>query len=147
VAEVLAAFRHEAEALGVPLVVVVVPDRILADGELRERLGLPADLEKYYDLGALRRFVAERAGAPVVDVTDALRGGSVDYRESDTHLSDVGNVAAGRFVGERLAGFLAGRPAAAYSTPDSQATIARGVPTGAYTPDSQARRSTRIGMK
>jgi hypothetical protein len=106
VADALAAFRQEAAALGVPLVVVVFPDRILADLELRARLGLPADLEKHYDLGTLRRFVAERAGVPVVDVTDALRDGSVNYRESDTHLSDPGNTAAGRFVGARLAEIL-----------------------------------------
>jgi len=107
VAETLAAFRREAEQRGVPFVVVVFPDRILADGELRAHLGLPADLETWYDLASLRRFVAERAGAPVIDTTDALADGSVDYRESDTHLSDVGNVAAGRFVGERLAELLA----------------------------------------
>jgi hypothetical protein len=88
-------------------VVVVFPDRILADRELRAGLGLPPDLETWYDLASLRRFVTERAGAPVIDATDALADGSVDYRESDTHLSDVGNVAAGRFVGERLAELLA----------------------------------------
>jgi hypothetical protein len=112
VADALAALRREAEARGVPLVVVVFPDRILADRELRERLGLPADLEAWYDLGSLRRFVLERAGVPVVDATDALRDGSVNYRSSDTHLSDVGNVAAGRFVGEKLAQILLGDPSA-----------------------------------
>jgi len=106
VAEALEGFRRETEALGVPFVVVVFPDRILADLELRERLGLPADLEAYYELGSLRRFVAERAGAPVVDVTEALTDGSVHYRPSDTHLSDEGNVVAGRFVGEKLAEIL-----------------------------------------
>ena len=107
VAEALAGFHREAEALGVPLVVVVFPDRILADRELRQRLGLPADLEAYYDLARLRRFVAQRAGAPVVDATPALTDGSVNYRPSDTHLSDPGNVVAGRFVGEQLAEILA----------------------------------------
>jgi hypothetical protein len=106
-ADALADFRREAEALGVPFAVVVFPDRVLADRELRGRLGLPADLESYYDLGSLRRFIAEQAGAPVVDVTDALRDGSVNYRPSDTHLSDTGNVVAGRFVGEKLAEILA----------------------------------------
>ena len=106
VAEALAGFRRETARLGVPLVVVVFPDRILADRELRARLGLPADLEALYDLASLRRFVAESAGAPLVDVTDALTDGSVHYRESDTHLSDVGNTVAGRFVGERLAELL-----------------------------------------
>jgi hypothetical protein len=128
VADALAAFRSETAALRVPFVVVVFPDRILADRELRARLGLPADLETWYDLASLRRFVAERAGAPVIDATDALEGGSVNYRESDTHLSDVGNVAAGRFVGGRLAELLRG--ATAYSTPPSHSAS-----------------STRIGMK
>ena len=81
-------------------------------------------------LGSLRRFVAERAGVPVIDATDALRGGSAHYRESDTHLSDPGNALAGRFVGERLAQILRARPGAGYSRPPSQATG-----------------STRIGMK
>jgi hypothetical protein len=108
VADSLAAFRREAEALGVPLVVVVFPDRILADLELRERVGLPADLEGFYDLASLRRFVAEHAGVPVIDTTDALRATPGSYRESDTHLSDPGNTTAGRFVGERLAELLVG---------------------------------------
>jgi hypothetical protein len=102
VAASLEALAGECRALGVPLVVVVFPDRIAVDGELRARLGLPAELEAFYDLGRLRRFVAERAGVPVIDVTEALRDGSVNYRPSDTHLSDVGNVAAGRYVGARL---------------------------------------------
>lgn len=106
VAAALAAFRRETQQRGVPLVVVVFPDRILADRDLRAALGLPSDLERYYDLASLRRFVAERAGVPVVDVTDALTDGSIHYRESDTHLSDVGNVTAGRYVGAQLAALL-----------------------------------------
>jgi hypothetical protein len=106
VADALDAFRREAERLGVPLVVVMFPDRILADRELRAALGLPADLEAYYDLGALRRFVAERAGVPVIDATEALTDGSTNYRAADTHLSDVGNQVAGRAVGGRLAELL-----------------------------------------
>jgi hypothetical protein len=128
VEQTLAAFRRETQALGVPFVVVVFPDRILADRELRERLSLPADLESFYDLASLRRFVAERAGAPVLDATPALQGASADYRESDTHLSDPGNVAAGRFVGARLADLL--EPPAAYRTPPSHSAS-----------------PTRIGMK
>jgi hypothetical protein len=108
VAEALRGFADAARAWDVPVVVVVFPDRILADRELRERLGL-ADLEAHYDAGSLRRFVAEHAaGLPVVDATDALAGGSGNYRPSDTHLSDVGNQVAGRYVGERLATLLDG---------------------------------------
>jgi hypothetical protein len=106
VADALAAFRREAEALRVPLVVVVFPDRIVVDRELRSRLGLPGDLEPYFDLGRLRRLVAERAGVPVLDATAALDDGSANYRSSDTHLSDTGNVVAGRYVGEELAELL-----------------------------------------
>jgi hypothetical protein len=102
VAEVLRGFAEASRSEGLPVVVVVFPDRILADRELRERLGL-ADLAARADLGRLRRFVAEHAaGLPVVDVTDALAGDGVHYRPSDTHLSDVGNVVAGRRVGAAL---------------------------------------------
>jgi hypothetical protein len=106
VADTLAAFRRDADALGIPLFVVVFPDRIVVDRELRARLGLPADLEPYFDLARLRRLVAERAGVPVLDATGALDDGSANYRPSDTHLSDPGNVVAGRFVGEKLAQLL-----------------------------------------
>jgi hypothetical protein len=103
VAEALLAFAALARASQTPVVVVIFPDRLLADRELRERLGL-SDLDERVDLATLRRFVAEHAaGLPVVDATDALSGGSENYRPSDTHLSDVGNVVAGRYVGERLA--------------------------------------------
>jgi hypothetical protein len=106
VAEALRAFADFSRESRIPVVVVVFPDRILADRELRDRLGL-ADLDARTDLAALRRFVAEHAaGLPVVDTTDALTDGSVNYRPSDTHLSDVGNVVAGRFVGTRLATLL-----------------------------------------
>jgi|GEM_PF-1569565 len=106
VADALRALAQDARAHGAPAVVVVFPDRILADLELRERLGL-ADLEQRVDVGRLRRFVAEHAaGLPVVDTTEALTDGSVHYRPSDTHLSDEGNVVAGRYVGARLAALL-----------------------------------------
>ena len=92
---------------GVPLAVVVFPDRILADRELRERLALP-DPPEAYALGRLRDFVSSAVpGAALVDTTGVLSGPSEHYRSSDTHLSDVGNVVAGRYVGERLAGLLA----------------------------------------
>lgn len=109
VAAALRAIRLEAEALGVPFVVVVFPDRIVADRELRARLGVSLDAEWQSAFGTLRRLIVVAAdGAPVVDATDALSGGSVNYRASDTHLSDVGNQVAGRFVGGELAAILAG---------------------------------------
>jgi hypothetical protein len=113
VADALRGFAEAGRRWDTPVVVVVFPDRILADRELRERLDL-ADLDARYDTGALRRFVAEHAaGLPVVDATDALAGGSANYRPSDTHLSDVGNQVAGRDVGEHLAGLLGGTGARA----------------------------------
>jgi hypothetical protein len=111
-----------AAARGLPFFLVVFPDRVLADAALRARLAPDPDA---YDLGRLRRWVSERLGdlAPI-DVTPALAGASGVYRASDTHLSDLGNVRAGRFVGERLAerlpeGFAAGRSRAAARPPAS----------------------------
>lgn len=43
---------------------------------------------------------------PVVHVAKALQGRSGMYREDDTHLSDLGNVVAGTYVGEKLVEFL-----------------------------------------
>ena len=106
VEESLRALERGAAASGVPLVVVVFPDRVLADRELRERLAIDVS---DYAFGRLRSWVREVAGAtPLVDVTDVLAGPAENYRSSDTHLSDVGNQVAGRHVGERLAEHLAG---------------------------------------
>jgi hypothetical protein len=107
VADALAGFRAEAAAAGVPLVVVVFPDRVVADREVRARVGLSFDLDRRNDMARLRTFVAEHAGdAPVIDATEALTDGSIHYRSSDTHLSDVGNQVAGELVGKRLADLL-----------------------------------------
>ena len=107
VADALAGFRAEAAAAGVPLVIVVFPDRIVADREMRARVGLSFDLDRRNEMARLRTFVAEHAGdAPVIDATEALTDGSIHYRSSDTHLSDVGNQVAGELVGKRLAELL-----------------------------------------
>ncbi len=85
---------------------VVFPDRVLADTELQARLGW-ADEPPGYDLDRLTRWVRERAGdVPLVELAEPLRGPAANYRSSDTHLSDEGNVVAGRYVGERLAEHL-----------------------------------------
>jgi hypothetical protein len=127
VADAIAAFRAEAEQHGVPLAIVVFPDRVVADREIRARVALSFDLDRRNDMARLRTFVAEQAGeTPVVDTTDTLTDGSVNYRSSDTHLSDVGNQVAGKYVGERLA------------------EIWR-QPSGS--PRSHSNASTRIGMK
>ncbi len=61
-----------------------------------------------HDLGRLRRWVQEHRGPlPLIDVTETLAGPAAHYRNVDTHLSDEGNRVAGRYVGERLAEWLA----------------------------------------
>jgi len=103
VRESLQAFSAETHRLGVPFVLVVFPDRILADSELRARVGLD-DRPDAYDLERLLRWMRENSGPPAfIDVTGALSGPASHYRNSDTHLSDEGNRVAGRYVGERLA--------------------------------------------
>ena len=104
VADALAGLRAEAAQAGVRLAIVVFPDRIVADREIRARVGLSLDLDRRNELAKLRAFVAEQAGdTPVLDTTETLTDGSVNYRSSDTHLSDVGNQVAGKYVGEQLA--------------------------------------------
>jgi hypothetical protein len=106
VSRALAGMEETLRQLGIPLVLVVFPDRILVDGDLRRLLGrdLPAE---GYDLQRLRRWVEDNVdGPPVLDTTVVLRGGSERYRIADTHLSDLGNLVAGKWVGERLATLL-----------------------------------------
>lgn len=95
-----------AAARDVPLVLVVFPDRILADAELQDALSL-GDRARSTDLGRLRRWVRESFPTlPQIDVTDVLAAGVRPYQSFDTHLSDAGNVLAGQFVGARLAEIL-----------------------------------------
>ena len=104
VADALAGLRAEAAQAGVRLAIVVFPDRIVADREIRARVGLSLDLDRRNELAKLRAFVVEHAGDTLVlDTTETLTDGSVNYRSSDTHLSDVGNQVAGKYVGEQLA--------------------------------------------
>jgi hypothetical protein len=88
--------------LGVPLLLVVFPDRILVDADLGRLLGRDLAAEGY-DLERLRRWIEDNVQGPeVLDTTDVLRGGSEHFRSVDTHLSDLGNVVAGEWVGEGL---------------------------------------------
>jgi len=104
--QALAGLEERARRLGIPLVLVVFPDRILADHDLQRLLGRDLAAEGY-DLERLRRWIqANVHGPPVLDTTEVLRGTSENYRSGDTHLSDLGNVVAGEWVGERLAALL-----------------------------------------
>jgi hypothetical protein len=104
--QALTGLEETARRLGVPLVLVVFPDRILADEDLRRLMSRDLAAEGY-DLERLRRWIEDNVeGPPVLDATEVLRGGSQRYRKVDTHLSDLGNVVAGEWVGERLATLL-----------------------------------------
>jgi lysophospholipase L1-like esterase len=83
---------------GTPLVRVVFPDRVLLDPELREALdiSLPGDADHLVSAGL-------EGSSPAIDASPALAAGAENYRGSDTHLSDLGNLRAGRYAGERLA--------------------------------------------
>jgi len=106
--ELIGALRDmeaQAKSHGVPLVVVLFPDRILADRELRA--AFPADVAESDAPRRVHDAVLEAlAGLPVIDTLPLLEQLPRAYRESDTHLSDAGNVAAGEFVAARLAELL-----------------------------------------
>jgi hypothetical protein len=109
----IAAMKAEADKLRIPFIVVVFPDRVIADSELRLRLKL--DTKQMASLNSLHSLVYQALpNAPIIEVVDALRGHSDMYRIGDTHLSDLGNKIAGEYVGEKLVRLLAttglGRP-------------------------------------
>jgi lysophospholipase L1-like esterase len=104
--DAVAAMKAEADELRIPFVVVVFPDRVIADSDLRLRLNL--DATQMAPLNLLHSLVYPALlKRPVIEVVDALRGHSEMYRMEDTHLSDLGNKIAGEYVGERLVGLLA----------------------------------------
>lgn len=89
-----------ARSLGAAFVLVVFPDRILVDDELRSAALHERDPGDH-DTSRLARFVYER-WSDRVDVTPALSAEAAPYRPNDTHLSDAGNEAAGRAVAAAL---------------------------------------------
>jgi hypothetical protein len=103
--DAITAMKAEADELRIPFVVVVFPDRVIADSELRLRLNLDATQMAPLNLlhSLVYRALPKRA---VIEVVDALRGHSEMYRIEDTHLSDLGNKIAGEYVGETLVGLL-----------------------------------------
>ncbi|HEX6792189.1 MAG TPA: hypothetical protein VF247_12830 [Candidatus Krumholzibacteria bacterium] len=95
--------RTIAAEMKVPFFLVVFPDRVLADAELRARMNVGAPDASIKNHGvAVSAFHADR----IFDVYELLDGRAGMYREVDTHLSDLGNVAAGEFVGSGLAAYL-----------------------------------------
>lgn len=94
--------RAIAAELGVPFVVVVFPDRILVDIELQQAMSIANDA--IAPAAANRAAVrAEGWASLAIDAGTPLTGHSGMYRDADTHLSDLGNVVAGRYVGTALA--------------------------------------------
>ena len=92
--------REVAKEIGVPFVLVVFPDRALVDAELQRAMPIePARLEP---ANAARAFAVTLPVGLVIDMSEALTGMGY-YRTADTHLSDLGNVVAGRAVGDALA--------------------------------------------
>lgn len=107
-AAALRALRGESDAAGVPLVVVVFPDRASVDPDVRRLLGLGDE-----DLLATRRLrtVVDVAlpDTPVLDAGEVLGTRAGLYRRVDTHLDDLGNVVVGRWVADQIAPILEGR--------------------------------------
>jgi len=97
--------KAEADKLRIPLVVVVFPDRVIADSELR--LLLELEPKQTAPLNVLHSLVYQAVpDAPTIEVVNALRGHSAMYRIGDTHLSDLGNKIAGEYGREKRAALL-----------------------------------------
>jgi hypothetical protein len=96
--------RAVASGLDVPFFLVIFPDRLLAEEELRALMGIQAPDASAQAHGFATSLVADR----VLDVHGQLAGRPGMYRSVDTHLSDPGNVVAGEYVGTVLADYFAG---------------------------------------
>ena len=103
-AELVAAVRDiesEASALGVPLVVVLFPDRILADAELRAQF--PPDVaESDAPLRVHDAVVEALAGIPLIDTLPLLERCRARTARTTRTCPTPGNVAAGEYVAARL---------------------------------------------
>src|SRR5688572_819623 len=98
--------RAVASGLDVPFFLVIFPDRLLADEPLRNLMGIQVP-----DASAQAHGFASGLGADrVLDVYGQLAGKAGMYRALDTHLSDLGNVVAGEYVGTTLAEYFSGMP-------------------------------------
>ena len=99
----IAGMRAIASQMGVPFILVVFPDRVLVDHELQGLM----DIEAPDASSQLHAYATQLGADRVLDVYGQLASRSGMYRDVDTHLSDLGNVVAGEFVGNALADDLA----------------------------------------
>ncbi len=100
------AMKAEADQLRIPFIVVVFPDRVVADSTLRARLNI--DAKQMAPLNSLHTLIYQALpNTPIMEVAPVLRDRSDVYRVEDTHLSDLGNKIAGEYVGEKLVELLA----------------------------------------
>jgi hypothetical protein len=76
---------------------------VLVDHELQGLM----DIEAPDASSQLHAYATQLGADRVLDVYGQLAGRSGMYRDVDTHLSDLGNVVAGEFVGNALADDLA----------------------------------------
>jgi hypothetical protein len=87
--------------VGAVFILVVFPDRFLADDELRTKVSIQIDGD--LDLERLVEYAKEQLPRDeLFDLTESLRSASGVYRFEDTHLSDRGNRIAGVAVGRGL---------------------------------------------
>lgn len=105
-ARAVESMRDIAGELEIPFVLVIFPDRLLADEELRTLMGIEVPDASAQAHG----FAAQLGGDRVFDLYGQLAGRPGMYRIVDTHLSDVGNVVAGEYVGTALADYLKSMP-------------------------------------
>jgi hypothetical protein len=103
VSRALEGIAEEARVLGVPLIRVQFPDRVLVDTEARRRLGIRLR-RSGFDPDRLAHAVRATPGI-LIDVRGALAAGAENFKE-DTHLSDLGNVRVGEAVASELARIL-----------------------------------------
>jgi hypothetical protein len=104
----IAGMRALAAEMNVPFILVVFPDRVLVDTELQTLM----DIQAPDASSQLHAYATQLQADRVLDMYGQLRGKSGMYRQVDTHLSDVGNVIAGEFVGSALVEELSKIPSA-----------------------------------
>lgn len=109
-AEPLGRLQHLAAGAGAPLMVVLIPDELQVDAELRrEVLALtPARDDAEFDWDRPNRELAERVtelGVPVLDLTAAFRAAAGQqrlYRRNDSHWNLAGNALAAELLADWL---------------------------------------------